>query len=105
MMGLLALGIPPESILATTFTRKAAGEILSRVLARMARASLGDKTEVSLARAALLLPPAEDGDEDIIALYSHALRTLVRDLHRVNVGTLDSFFIRIAGSSKCPPNG
>ena len=36
---LLIQGAAPESILATTFTRKAAGEILSRILETLAAAS------------------------------------------------------------------
>ena len=34
-VGLLMRGVEPERILATTFTRKAAGEILDRVLAHL----------------------------------------------------------------------
>ena len=37
---LLRQGARPDTILATTFTRKAAGEILGRVLTRAARAAL-----------------------------------------------------------------
>ena len=39
LMRILLQGAPPESILATTFTRKAAGEILDRVLLTLAQAS------------------------------------------------------------------
>ena len=39
---LLFADVPPEDILATTFTRKAAGEILSRVLLRLAQATADD---------------------------------------------------------------
>lgn len=67
---LLAAGEQPDRILATTFTRKAAGEIQDRVLHRL----------------------AEKPD-------THALLVqLVRRLHRLNICTLDSFFNRIAGS-------
>ena len=37
-LGLLTQGVSPDAILATTFTRKAAGEILDRVLSRLAEA-------------------------------------------------------------------
>ena len=67
---LLAAGEQPDRILATTFTRKAAGEIQDRVLHRLAE---NDATHALLIK-------------------------LVRRLHRLNVCTLDSFFIRIAGS-------
>ena len=38
-LGLVAAGEPADSILATTFTRKAAGEILARVFVRIAEAA------------------------------------------------------------------
>ena len=38
-LALLAAGVDPGAILATTFTRKAAGEILDRVLVRLALAA------------------------------------------------------------------
>ncbi|MCC6580578.1 MAG: UvrD-helicase domain-containing protein [Phycisphaeraceae bacterium] len=62
---------PPGGILATTFTRKAAGEIVQRILARLAAgAATPDKTR--------------------------QLAEFCRQLHRVNILTLDSFFSRLA---------
>ena len=39
LLRILLMGAPPESILATTFTRKAAGEIMERVLTDLASAA------------------------------------------------------------------
>ena len=81
----------PDRILATTFTRKAAGEILERILLRLADASVDDTSRTvlagSLGRRSL---PRN--------LCRQTLAGLVRNLHRVRVSTLDSFFSRVAGS-------
>lgn len=82
---LIAEGVSPDCILATTFTRKAAGEILNRVLKRLAEAA-GDEAK------ATELAQQIETKADFTAL----LRTLTRQLHRVRIGTLDSFFISLA---------
>ncbi len=90
-IALVAAGEPPERILAATFARKAAGEILDRVLSRLAEAALDpDKLDelkqfiddVSLSRKRCL----------------QLLAALIRHLHRLRIGTLDSFFAQLAGS-------
>jgi ATP-dependent helicase/nuclease subunit A len=50
-IGLLASGARPEEILATTFTRKAAGEILERVLFWLAKAAANEDERKKLAKA------------------------------------------------------
>ncbi len=79
---LLAAGAPPEEIFASTFTRKAAGEILERVLLRLAE---GGQAPVGM-------KDPELSQEACIRL----LELLLPRLHAVNVGTLDSFFQRMA---------
>lgn len=69
---LLAAGVEPEAILATTFTRKAAGEILHRVLSMLAERS------------------TPEGQQ--------RLAGFCRSLHRVNIGTIDSFMIGLCRS-------
>jgi ATP-dependent helicase/nuclease subunit A len=86
---LLFGGAESDSILATTFTRKAAGEILDRVFSRLADAALDDAKLAEL-RQQLGLPTLD------AAQCRRALAELVRRLHRLRVGTLDSFFIEIA---------
>jgi ATP-dependent helicase/nuclease subunit A len=78
-----------DSILATTFTRKAAGEIEDRVLLRLAEAALDSKKRTELAK----FVTAPWLDEDRCLEY---LERLVRQLHRLRISTLDSFFIQIA---------
>ncbi|MFA9477861.1 UvrD-helicase domain-containing protein [Phycisphaerales bacterium AB-hyl4] len=87
---LLAAGAEPESILATTFTRKAAGEILARVLGRLAEAADDDKARDALAR--------DLGVELTQADCRSLLATLVRRLNRLAISTIDSFFNRIAST-------
>ncbi|MFW6078642.1 MAG: UvrD-helicase domain-containing protein [Gemmatimonadota bacterium] len=94
IIGLLAHGEPADAILASTFTRKAAGEILGRVLVRLARAALDPAAAEELATHAALDPgsPPELGCDRCLEL----LGDLVRRLHRLHVSTLDAFFIRAA---------
>ncbi len=88
-LSLLAGGVPPERILATTFTRAAAGEIFDRVVLRLAVAAL-DKTKcVELAK--------ETGADSLTPPHCQALLAdLTRGAHRVRIGTLDSFFAQVA---------
>ena len=90
-IGLVADGRPQDAILASTFTRKAAGEILERVLLRMAEAALNERKTAELA--GFIGDPRLDRTR-CLAL----LREMVRQLHRLRVGTLDQFFIQIARS-------
>jgi len=88
-LGLLAAGEAIDGILATTFTRKAAGEILARVLLRLAKA-IAQPEEMARLSADLRIREL-DRDRCLELLVR-----LVRQLHRLRVGTLDSFFIEIA---------
>lgn len=98
VIGLLAQGESIESILATTFTRKAAAEILERVLIRLAKGACDADLALKLGEDVRLpgdeRPAAEILDQDACRLL---LGKLLRNLHRFNVGTLDSFFMRVAG--------
>lgn len=87
----LFLKNPPETILATTFTRKAAGEILGRVLTRLAKGAESDAEATKLA-AALELPAFT------AAAAGELLTQLTRNLHRLRVCTLDSYFQQAARS-------
>ncbi len=87
-LALCAAGEAPDRILATTFTRKAAGEIQQRVLARLARGALVGEALNELRRQV-------DGEltHDACAAL---LDRLVRSVHRLRIGTLDSLFVGMA---------
>ena len=87
----LFLGNPPESILATTFTRKAAGEILGRVLTRLAKGAESSAEATKLGQSLDIPDMTMDAAEQQLA-------ALTRNLHRLRVCTLDSYFQQAARS-------
>jgi len=92
-IGLLAAGVAPEAILASTFTRAAAGEIFDRVLLRLAKAAYSSDEAGGLSK--------QLGDDELSTIdFTRLLRGLLTRMHRVRVGTLDSYFIKLAGSMR-----
>jgi ATP-dependent helicase/nuclease subunit A len=85
---LLALGADPRRIVALTFTRKAAGEFLARILQRLARAATDPRAAADLARETG--HPALDP-----ARARQLLRGMIRALPQLHLSTLDSFFHEI----------
>lgn len=88
---LLALGAEPGSIIALTFSRKAAGEFFTAILHRLAEAALTDEAAARLAED-VQIPGT--GRAEFVRL----LAVLVREMPRLTLGTMDSFFVRIARS-------
>lgn len=85
---LLALDQPPEGIAAMTFTRKAAGEFFQRILQRLSElARHAEQPEQFFAGMAPL--PAQWPE------FVTLLRQVTRRLHRLRLGTMDSFFANI----------
>lgn len=90
-LALLHADVEPERILATTFTRKAAGEILDRVVMRLAEAATNASACAELANFL--------NDQSLSpARCAELLHHLLQKLHRVRIGTLDSFFAQLARS-------
>ena len=88
LLRLLFREVEPERILATTFTRKAAGEILDRTLDRLVEATEDPEKLKELCEA--LGPP------DVTADRCRALLSkLVRGLDTFQVRTIDSFFVHL----------
>ena len=84
---LLLEGAEPGGILATTFTRKAAGEILDRVLQRLVDGATDPEKLEDLSRNVGIAVTAED--------CSALLTRLVRQLDRLQVRTIDAFFVQL----------
>ncbi|MFO0875429.1 MAG: UvrD-helicase domain-containing protein [Phycisphaerales bacterium] len=87
---LIALGADPTTILASTFTRAAAGEIRDRVLERLASAALDEDERAHLARA-LGMPPASLDVDEIV-------RRVVVAWPRLQIRTLDSLMAAIVAA-------
>src|SRR5687767_8097419 len=86
---LLARGASPDRIVALTFTRKAAGEFFDEILNKLARAAKDRRFAAKLAR--------DIDAPDLAPLdFLRMLRGVTDAMHRLRLGTLDSFFARIA---------
>ena len=90
-LALLLREVPLDQILATTFTRKAAGEILQRIILRLAKAAADGEGCDELGK---LIPSSTVSRSTCLRL----LPRVTRSFHRLHVSTLDSFFARIARS-------
>jgi ATP-dependent helicase/nuclease subunit A len=89
-LGLLLRDVEPQRVLATTFTRKAAGEILNRMLSRLSKAAENEDELADL--------NGHLGDLDLTpGLCVRTLCHLMRHIDRLSVQTLDSFFVQLAG--------
>ncbi len=89
LLQIILSGQDVDHVLATTFTRKAAGEIMHRVLLRLAVACVDDSKRAELA---MLVTGVDTSAAACLA----ALRRVAGQLHRFRVSTLDSFFAQIA---------
>jgi ATP-dependent helicase/nuclease subunit A len=85
---LMQLGSNPETILATTFSRKAAGEIRDRIVEMLSEAILQSGKLDELKHN---VPEIKNVDDCV-----QLLQKLVAVLHRLNIGTIDSFFVKTA---------
>ncbi|MDX2147153.1 MAG: UvrD-helicase domain-containing protein [Planctomycetota bacterium] len=94
LIELLLSGESPDCILATTFTRKAAGEIRQRVIARLHASAVDERV-----RRALSEELGRDGERGFSASEcERALAALIASLHRASIETLDAFMARSLGT-------
>lgn len=90
LLRLLLAGEDVGAVLATTFTRAAAGEILHRALARLSDAAVEESALEEL---------REHVDPNLTTEgCAEALERIVGQMHRLSVLTIDAFFARLATS-------
>ena len=86
---LMVRGVSPDRIIALTFSRKAAGEIFDSVARYLCQAA--SSPEAAL-RTGTLINRRDMGTPEFLRL----LRQLLESLHRLHIGTLDSFTVGVA---------
>ncbi len=87
-IGLLLHDVEPDRIVALTFSRKAAAEIFDSIIKYLVEAALSPASREELGR---MTGFAELGSDRMLVL----LRRLLSRLHRLQIGTLDSFAVRL----------
>jgi ATP-dependent helicase/nuclease subunit A len=85
IIGLVAMGVAPDKIVALTFTRKAAGEFADALLTKLASAAENPSAATRL-REDLGMPDAD---------FAEPLKRVVRALPRLTLGTMDGFFAKV----------
>jgi len=91
---LLSAGVAPERIIALTFTRKAAGEFLDAIVAKLCAAA-------SDPRKAAVLAEETAGGLGVradCAYYRELLKRFVVGFPQLQLGTIDSFLYRVVSS-------
>ena len=89
LIRLLAHGVRPERIAALTFSRAAAGEILDELVGRLAAAASSPEAARLEASRHACMPALGQGR------FSGLLVELIASMHRLPIGTLDSFFVGV----------
>jgi superfamily I DNA/RNA helicase len=90
IIGFVAMGIDPESIVALTFTRKAAGEFTDSVLTKIAGACLDENVAATIRR-----DISQSGRELEVVDFVSILEKLIVALPQMTMGTMDGFFTRV----------
>ena len=89
-LALLFCGIPAERIIALTFTRKAADEIVNRIILRLAAAAQSPEQAQKLQTALTFVPADTVTPQSALNTLKH----LLNKLPLLRIETFDSFFIR-----------
>lgn len=90
IIGFLSLGAKPESMVALTFTRKAASEFTDSLLIKLANAALSEQEAENIFQQL----HAENPQLQSI-VFPELLENVVRALPSMMLGTMDSFFSKI----------
>ena len=86
-IALVQRGVPPDRICALTFSRKAAGEIFDETIRHLCAGAVhAGKARESSQEIGVSLQPAD---------FAATLRRVVDQLHRLHIGTIDSFVVGV----------
>ncbi len=96
---LLVNDVPPEEIIALTFTRAAASEFVSRLLKMLASGASSPEGAAKLAKDLELPANRKDGESWDQAFFQVKLKQTLQSINRMTLGTLDSFFAKIVANN------
>ena len=96
---LLVNDVPPEEIIALTFTRAAASEFVSRLLKMLASGASSPEGAAKLEKDLELPATRKDGGAWDQAFFQVKLKQTLQSINRMTLGTLDSFFAKIVANN------